>query len=139
MKGMELPVSMIVVIAVAVLVLVAVIAFFVSGFSNSSNSISQEQAFVTGCNNLRSIYSCNPDSVNSVSIPGYKPSGSSSNGCLAQLCSIKGARDTIKCAQLCGCPIYNSQSAALDASCGSAGGASLPSASGLPGTPGTPA
>ena len=74
MKGLELPLNMIVLIIIAVLVLVVVAAFFAGYIGTGQNSIAASAAFSTGCNTLRQVYSCNSASVSAVQITGYNPS-----------------------------------------------------------------
>ena len=136
MKGLELPVNIIVVIAIAVLVLVALAAFFMTNFWGGAVTIDQTQAFITGCNSLRTLYECKASNVNSVIISGYSPSGTANARCsLGYVCGRRGAADILQCAKLCGCPIYGETGASLDDKCGTGG---VLSDRGLGGTPGCP-
>jgi len=53
MKGMSLPINMIVIIALAVLILVIITAFTTSQFGGGISSISQESAFAQLCTQYR--------------------------------------------------------------------------------------
>jgi hypothetical protein len=104
MKGMELPINMIVVILIAVLVLVTVGAFLASQMSNTS-SFGLEQAFGEGCQKLRSVYNCDLNAH--VSIKSYTPPGrlaGSGSDFFADICSAKGFEAGSECAIACGCP-----------------------------------
>ena len=106
MKGLELPINMIIVIAIAVLVLVVVSAFFAGQTSSGISSISLEQAFTQGCSALRSGYDCNPNSIGSVNVPGYKiNAGDSTVHTLTEVCTRKGLSEPNACAQACGCQV----------------------------------
>ncbi len=125
MKGLELPVNIIVIIAIAVLVMVAIGAFFVSGFWKGVSSIDETAAFSAGCGNLRNIYECKASNVNNVVLAGYSPSGTTNAKCnLGYLCAKKGASDVVQCAKLCGCPpVYGDvTTGSLDSTCGGLGG-----------------
>lgn len=132
MKGMELPVNIIIVIAIAVLVLVVISAFFLGNFLNTGNTIGLEQARGDGCNSLRAWYDCRPSSVNSITIPGYKPNGQS--GCtLGYVCSQLNLQNTVQCAKSCGCPTEGEAEESLATSCGAS-----TNTNGLPDVPGIP-
>lgn len=73
MKGLSLPINMIVVLAIAVLVLVVVAAFFVSGGGGSIGSINDQSALGQGCGILRQR-GCT-DATSDVKIRGYNPYG----------------------------------------------------------------
>ncbi len=139
MKGLELPVNIIVVIAIAVLVMVALGAFFAANFWGNTNIINQQQALSNGCNSLRTLYECKASRVNSVIISGYSPSGMTNAKCsLGYVCGKQGAADTVACAKMCGCQIYGERGTSLDDKCGT-GGLQGPSTTGLGQTPtGTP-
>ena len=70
MKGMSLPINMIVIVAIAVLVLVVVAAFFVGGLK-PLQQIEVENAFNKGCTALRAGYNCAASSISSISISDY--------------------------------------------------------------------
>jgi len=103
MKGLELPINIIIVIAIAVLALVIVSIFFVSNFSGGSDSIGLESALQSGCTNLRALYSCDSTKMTEVKIPNYNINGKQAS--LADVCVKKGVSDNAQCAQkLCSCP-----------------------------------
>jgi len=49
MKGISLPINMIVIIAISVIVLLAIAAFFMGGFIGGSTTISDQSALSSGC------------------------------------------------------------------------------------------
>lgn len=107
-KGLELPINMIIVIAVAVLVLVVVAAYFSAQTGGGFSSINLEAAFTQGCSALRSAYACNPLSVGTVTIPGYKTTATdTATHYLSELCTAKGITpgDNTACARACGCTV----------------------------------
>ena len=73
MKGLELPINMIVVVAIAVLVLVVVAAFFSGWLVGGTGTIATSAAYSNGCNTLRSVYGCDTASVTAITISGYNP------------------------------------------------------------------
>lgn len=106
MKGLELPINMIVVVAIAVLVLVVVAAFFVGRVSPAD--IDLERAFGTGCNTLRALYNCVVDDIRQINVPGYLPPGAVSADYpdgfpFDEVCRAKGLVPA-DCAKACGCP-----------------------------------
>lgn len=118
MKGMELPINMIIVVAVALLVLITVFVFFLSGTSGGLGSIEKANLRNRMCTALSSGYQCNPANVNSITVTGYKRVGggivpvastatdySTSRVTLLELCQQDGLSDTIACARSCGCPV----------------------------------
>ncbi len=101
MKGMEMPINMIVVIAIAVLVLVVVAAFFAGRLGSGTASIELEGAFSQGCNTLRTIENC---ASTGFTVIGFKLPGESVDATFDQLCRAKGY-DTEQCKRACGCQV----------------------------------
>lgn len=105
MKGLELPINMIVIIAVAVLILVAVIAFFATQFGNSGDTIAQQNAFNGACNTLKAIYNCQPNFVSQITTT-YTAPGASTPMSLLDLCTrLKQTNVPTTCAKFCGCQL----------------------------------
>ncbi len=107
MKGLELPINMIVIIAVAVLILVVVAAFFSGQFGTGVNTIAVNNAFNEGCSSLKSVYNCDPTRLDEVQT-SFIPSGRSTPALLLEVCGLKdknfiGRADL--CARACGCNI----------------------------------
>lgn len=102
MKGMQLPVNMIIIISVAVLVMLVVASFFTGQTSFGFSSISSEKQLAFACNTLHSQYACDQSSVGEV----YVDDGNS-RFYLANLCREKGAVYEGDCASLCGCKSNN--------------------------------
>ena len=104
MKGLELPINMIVVVAIAVLVLVVVTAFFVGGTGGFDPNL--QAAFGTGCGTLRSVYNCVSADVSSIKVQGYTPPGQQadpSGWSFSNICQRKGFANDVDCAKACGC------------------------------------
>jgi hypothetical protein len=113
MKGLELPINMIIIIAIALLVIVVVSAFFLQNFSGNGNSISIESAFSQGCNYLNEVYGCNASRVNDVCLISYRDSSYS----LGYACKQKYAKDTLSCTRLCGCTSFDDSANSLSDKC----------------------
>lgn len=113
MKGLELPINMIIVVAVALLVLMTVFVFFLGSTGSGLGSIEKANLKNRMCTALSSGYSCNPTNVNSISVTGYKKSGggivptteATSRVTLLELCQLDGISDAAACARSCGCPV----------------------------------
>ena len=114
MKGMELPINMIVVIAIAVLVLVVVAAFFAGRLGSGTDEIALNSAFNNGCTTLRTVYNCVDPGPGVINVRGYVPSGQSANAYSNgypfsgsdSICDRKGFGSSgPQCAQACGCQI----------------------------------
>ena len=105
MKGLELPINMIIIIAIAVLVLVVIAAFFTGYFGSGTGTISLEDAFSKGCAALRSGYGCDPAKIGQVVIPNYQAfAGDTATHYLSEICEKKGfGSDQTACARACGC------------------------------------
>lgn len=111
MKGVSLPIEMIVIVAIAVLVLVVIAAFFVGG-AGRLNTVSDAAAFGDGCQRWKTN-GCNGLAGN-VFIPGYNPTGDViyevTGNTLATACTRMGydadAAITVSssCRARCGCP-----------------------------------
>ncbi|MBS3053192.1 MAG: hypothetical protein J4469_01700 [Candidatus Aenigmarchaeota archaeon] len=120
MKGMDLPINMIVIVAIAVLVLVVVVGFFGGFFTRGLGDIEFNKAFDGACNQLRASWNCNPDSISRVSslYQGPGDSGPESYS-MNQLCYQKlgkgvatrtgssslAFQDLTGCARSCGCAV----------------------------------
>ena len=105
MKGLELPINMIIVVAIAVLVLVVVAAFFSGQFLGNTDVIAVNKAFNEGCNSLRTVFNCDPGKVGEV-ITSYKATATSNEATLLVVCGLKDKtleNNPNLCAQACGC------------------------------------
>lgn len=110
MKGLSLPINMIVIIAIAVLVLIVVAAFFASQTGSGFDTVAVNNAFNEGCGILRSVnYNCDPADTSSITTNYKKPGSTSTQGeTLLTVCGLKDRNiqgDQVKCAQACGCNI----------------------------------
>ncbi|HLD38739.1 MAG TPA: hypothetical protein VJB05_00310 [archaeon] len=108
MKGLELPINMIVVVAIAVLVLVVVAAFFAGQLGGGTSTIALENAFISGCGKLKSLYNCDSTQIGSINVLNYAPQGtpvSATGFPFSSICTAKGYITTQECAKACGCQI----------------------------------
>ncbi len=105
MKGMTLPINMIVIIAIAVLVLVVVAGFFSGWFSSGTGTFKLEQEFNKACNALRIAYNCDPQQVGSITTQYKEYQGDPTIYSLYDLCVKKSFSDPVACARACGCNI----------------------------------
>lgn len=115
MKGISLPIEMIVIIAIAVLVLVVIAAFFVGG-AGKLNTSSDIDALGQGCQKWK-VQGC-PQAVpeGQVPIKGYDPTGAGAGNpnyagdSLSTACNrlnyVVGAplSQADSCRRACGCP-----------------------------------
>lgn len=110
MKGLDLPVNMIVIIAIAVLVLVVIAAFFTAQTGGGFGNIALEEAFNRGCATWRSTYNCASPTftVSGYSLPGQTGPASFSAICAQKVGGAQGGvvdQNAInQCRKLCGCP-----------------------------------
>ena len=113
MRGLELPINMIVVIAIAVLALTVIAAFFTGSIGGGINSITVEQAWNRACTNLKSVQDC---SNTNFKISGYALAAGGKGIVESQsgpgidfltVCGLKGITTTpeTNCIKACGCPI----------------------------------
>jgi len=113
MKGIELPINILIIVAVAVIVLIAVIAMFYPAFTSGGGTVSLEQAKQQACRSLSEGYKCSTTiGLNTILVDNYDVSG---NGVpnenvdnLLTMCTriyrISGANINSDCRKLCGCP-----------------------------------
>jgi hypothetical protein len=111
MKGLELPINMIVVIAIAVLVLTVVAAFFVGQTGGGVDTVRFESAFTSACTTWRTAYNCADTNMGLVPV-NFKFSGQTQNANMDQMCKYKilgstttGTYSTTDCQRLCGCSV----------------------------------
>lgn len=106
MKGLELPINMIVVVAIAVLVLVVVAAFLTGSFFRDTGTIQLQQAFSSACGTLKNAYNCQDTSfvVEGAQIPGQSGSPTFAQLCDAVYSSTPIAARPNQCLRACGCP-----------------------------------
>lgn len=109
MKGLELPVNMIIVIAVAVLVLVVIAAFFAGQTTSGFNTVSLQNAFAEACGNLRLAYSCSENGLELAKTKAnLKASEPDKEYSVADLCRLKGIQtfgNPNPCLKACGCVV----------------------------------
>ena len=85
-KGISLPINMVVIIAVAVIVLLSLAAFFMSGFIHPTAKMSDTDAWNTGCGMWR-MRGCKLADVDDITILGYDPDGDGEDDSLAVACA----------------------------------------------------
>lgn len=101
MKGMELPVNMIVIVMVAVLVILAVAFYFTQQSGRGVSAIDLEKAYQQGCIVLKApAFACDHNKINTVPT-GYSAGGTAYS--LGNVCALRGIRDSVSCAKSCGC------------------------------------
>jgi hypothetical protein len=112
MKGISLPINILVIIVIAVIVLIAVILMFYTPFNSGTGSVSLETAKSQACRSLVVAYNCNINTdLNQIKVDNYDVTGDNQMNTLPldslmQLCVTKfqiGATDTASCRRLCGC------------------------------------
>ena len=129
MKGIELPINVLIIIVVAIIVLIAIVAMFYPSFTNGNSMVSSEGAKSAACQVLVSRGGCTSNTVHSydisinnfdankdntvtsgiesayptVCLSGTPPTGSGSDN-LARLCLCYYQITTDPlCKKLCGC------------------------------------
>ena len=118
MKGVSLPINVIVIIAIAVLVLVVLAGFFGGYFGGSALQVQRERALDDACNKARSFYSCALDALDDVEVT-HQDSGDPEprdDYSLRDLCRLRGigtdgshvSGDLNECLLRCNCPIFQS-------------------------------
>jgi hypothetical protein len=128
MKGLELPINVLVIVAIAIVVLLAVIALYFGGFTPFSSAVNIEGVKNEGCRQLVQQKNCNA-ATNAIAISNFdadqdtfigtadtgsgwtwgtsvcKGAVGSGGDNLASLCKCWYTRDSdASCRQLCGCP-----------------------------------
>ena len=86
MKGISLPINMVVIIAVAVIVLLSLAAFFMGGFVHPTAKMSDTDAWNTGCGMWR-MRGCKLADVDDITILGYDPNGDGKDDSVAVACA----------------------------------------------------
>lgn len=104
MKGLSLPINLVVIIAICVLVLLAVAAFFAGGFGGGTASISDSAALQKGCGMWQSR-GCKVNDCD-LEVPGYdfnadKKLNTLSEACLRILGSGSCTVATDECFKYC--------------------------------------
>ncbi len=115
MKGLELPINVLIIIALAVIVLIAIVAFFYPSFFSGSQTVSLESAKTQACRSLVAIGCTSSVGVGVIKFDAdmngviYDTSSAALAGgdTLFELCTnylqISGATADADCRALCGC------------------------------------
>jgi hypothetical protein len=110
MKGVELPINILVIVAIAVIVLLALVALYFIGFSPFSTSISIEGVKNAACSEL--VRRGCIDTTNTIQTPGFDSDNDGTSGETAangdnldKLCeNFYNRINETDCKRLCGCP-----------------------------------
>ncbi len=103
MKGISLPINVIIIVAVAVLVMIVVSAFFVSSTGSGISAISHNEAWSRGCAQA-TARGCATDDFASggLIISGYDPNGDKVDDDLATACkNALGYTSASQCREQC--------------------------------------
>jgi len=106
MKGMSLPINIIVIIAVAVLVLIAVAAFVSGSLGGFNREITLQNALTQACGTLKSqAYNCDSVGLSEIEVAAQLNSGDQPGDTytLRQLCREKNIDTDERCLKNCGC------------------------------------
>jgi len=111
MKGIELPINVLIIVVVAVIVLLGIIAVYFTGWFPFAQTAGVDAVKNAGCRMV--IYDCDKDLSTIVfdgsmaGLPTFDVTGEGTydyNDNLAELCRIYYEADETKCAEICGCP-----------------------------------
>ncbi|MBI5332749.1 MAG: hypothetical protein HZB65_04195 [Candidatus Aenigmarchaeota archaeon] len=103
MKGMSLPMEVMVIIAVVVLVMVVLVAFFIEGSGKEIDKIDKNAAFGEGCARLGTYYKC-AYSDDKTKEAALKEIILKDQGSLLDVCKSLGFSDADACWRACSCP-----------------------------------
>ncbi|MCX6819097.1 MAG: hypothetical protein NT129_03820 [Candidatus Aenigmarchaeota archaeon] len=105
MKGIDLPINAIVIVAIAVLVLVVIAAFFVGVVGPGTGSMNSQNAWNTGCAQARARGCLQADfGVEGEPLPiaGYDPEGDGTANNIMDACeAVYGYTEGIDCRNAC--------------------------------------
>ena len=111
MKGLQLPVNLLIIVVIAIIVLVAVIGMFYNPISSGANSVSIDVAKSQACRSLVVGYECSLSvTLDTIRVDNYDVDGNGNNNDdnLMDLCEEKfmiAAGDQAACRKLCGCAV----------------------------------
>jgi hypothetical protein len=111
MKGIELPINVLIIIVVAIIVLLAIISMFFTPFTTGSGSVSLETAKEQACRSLVVAYNCGTSTdLDKIIVDNYDANDDLKENqitdTLMSLCVHKfqiTTGDTSSCRKLCGC------------------------------------
>jgi len=104
MKGVELPINVMVIVAIAIIILLSIVALYFIGWSPFSGFVSLATLKNTGCSNFSFNYKCGAGGATTDDIKFGKNSYNVDN--LTALCVAYfnvSSGDTAGCAAVCGC------------------------------------
>jgi hypothetical protein len=114
MKGIELPINVLVIVAIAVIVLLGIVVLYFIGFNPFSGSVSVTSLKNLGCSNFSLNFNCGSRGTGGINSPKdpvdiclpdntYLPAGCAANN-LQQFCiKYLGATTPAQCREACGC------------------------------------
>jgi hypothetical protein len=121
MKGVELPINVLVIVAIGVIVLLGLVVLYFVGFNPFSSSVSATSLKNSACGNFTLAFNCGRTAGSTITKPSQiclpsntviTPAGSTCTkamglyGSLLDLCAtlgISGANAEQQCAATCGC------------------------------------
>jgi hypothetical protein len=110
MKGIELPINVLVIIVIAVIVLLGLIAVYFTGWTPFAQTAGVDAVKNAGCRMV--VYNCSIDlktilfDGTMAGLPTFDVTGEGvfdSNDNMEQLCLIHFDADSRQCAKICGC------------------------------------
>lgn len=103
MKGLSLPIEVIVVVIIALIVLIAIVAFFTQGINTSGQSMSTQEKWQRACSALKMRGSCERGGLTDVTkiiidgTPMFTPEVANDDLCE----TIAGVTEAVECCILC--------------------------------------
>jgi len=104
MKGLELPINVLVIVAIAIIVLLGVVVLYFIGFNPFSGSVSLTSLKSQGCSNFTLNYDCGRRgaTTSNINLPGNSYGVTTLQDLCEDYLNVTPA-NTAQCAALCGC------------------------------------
>jgi hypothetical protein len=103
MKGIELPINVLVIVSIAVIVLLGLVVLYFIGFNPFSGSITLTSLKNIGCSNFTLSYNCGNSAIKTTT-GIILPVNTYGIATLSDLCTQKfGAPTESQCRTVCGC------------------------------------
>ncbi|MEM5785625.1 MAG: hypothetical protein QXY29_01080 [Candidatus Aenigmatarchaeota archaeon] len=99
MKGLELPINLIIIIIIAGVILLALLYLFTNAWQSGGGGVQSENVFRSLCQKFVTQYNCDPNKISQVSL-----TISGKTYSLSTECSSRGVSGDA-CARACGCLI----------------------------------
>jgi len=103
MKGIELPINVLVIVAIAVIVLLGLVVLYFIGFNPFSGSISLTSLKNAGCSNFSLNFDCGRRGAMTTALITLPANTYGYTNLLALCIGQLGAADDAACRQVCGC------------------------------------